>query len=297
VNDSIPGAETVGDPTTAHLLDVIERQAGLSRDAGLAARLARRVPLAGRQALAMRLERLSWRDPDWQSLIAPLLVHETYLFRDWPQLEHLAQAGLPERITLTEREGRRVLRLWSAGCASGEEAYSLGAVTLTAMLRAGVAHEQGDTLLPVTGWRLEVIGSDLSQEMVTRAGCGEFTTAGLSPFRAMPAGYEQFFPATGPGVRGVRADLRAQVRFVQSNLLDRPAPVDGPALGTGVDVAVCRNVLVYLTAAARRTAMDALTNAIVPNGFLLLGPTDAPPPIDTFDAIWSAGPVIYRRRP
>jgi chemotaxis methyl-accepting protein methylase len=110
-------------------------------------------------------------------------------------------------------------------------------------------------------------------------------------------------------VRGVRADLRAQVRFVQSNLLDRPAPVDRPVpvdrpalvdrptLGTGVDVAVCRNVLVYLTAAARRTAMDALTNAIVPNGFLLLGPTDAPPPTDTFDAIWSAGPVIYRRRP
>ena len=116
------------------------------------------------------------------------------------------------------------------------------------------------------------------------------TTAGLSPFRAMPVGYERFFPASGPGVRGVRADLRAPVRFVQSNLLD------GPATGGGVDVAVCRNVLVYLTAAARRTALDALTSAIAPNGFLLLGPTDAPPPAAAFDAIWSAGPVIYRRR-
>ena len=291
MNDCISGAETAGDPPTAHLLDVIERQAGLSRDAGLAERLARRVPLTGRHALAMRLERLSWRDPDWQSLIAPLLVHETYLFRDWPQLEHLAQTGLPERIALADREGHRVLRLWSAGCASGEEAYSLAAVTLTAMLCAGVAQEQDDTLLPKAGWRLEVIGSDLSQDMVTRAGRGEFTTAGLSPFRAMPVGYERFFPANGPGVRGVRADLRAQVRFVQSNLLDGPTP------GAGVDVAVCRNVLVYLTAAARRTALDALTSAIAPNGFLLLGPTDAAPPVDMFDAIWSAGPVIYRRRP
>ncbi|HEX3573840.1 MAG TPA: CheR family methyltransferase [Rhodopila sp.] len=291
MNDCIPGVETVGDPPTAHLLDVIERQAGLSRDAGLAERLVRRLPLAERRALAMRLDRLSWRDPDWQSLIAPLLVHETYLFRDWPQLEHLVQAGLPERIALADRDGRRMLRLWSAGCASGEEAYSLAAVTLMAMLRAGVAREQGDTLLPVAPWRLEVIGSDLSQDMVTRAERGEFTTAGLSPFRAMPAGYERFFPAKGPGVRGVRADLRAQVRFVQSNLLDGPAPT------TGVDVAVCRNVLLYLTTAARRTALDALTSAIAPNGFLLLGPTDAPPPGETFDAIWSAGPVIYRRRP
>jgi chemotaxis protein methyltransferase CheR len=291
VNHSVPSAEAAGDPATAHLLDVIERQAGLSRDAGLAARLARRVPLAGRQTLAIRLERLSWRDLDWQSLVAPLLVHETYLFRDWPQLQHLAQAGLPERIALAEREGRRVLRLWSAGCASGEEAYSLGAVTLAAMLRAGVAHELGDTLLPVAGWRLEVTGSDLSREMITRAERGEFTTAGLSPFRAMPAGFERFFPASGPGLRGVRADLRAQVHFVQSNLLD------GPTAAVGVDVAVCRNVLVYLTAAARRTALDTLAGAIAPGGFLLLGPTDAAPPADMFDAIWSDGPVIYRRRP
>jgi len=48
------------------------------------------------QALALRLERLPWRDADWQAVIAQLLVHETYLFRDWPQLEHLAQAGLPQ---------------------------------------------------------------------------------------------------------------------------------------------------------------------------------------------------------
>jgi chemotaxis protein methyltransferase CheR len=164
-------------------------------------------------------------------------------------------------------------------------------VTLTAMLHAGVAHEPGNTLLPVAGWRLEVTGSDLSREMITRAERGEFTTAGLSPFRAMPAGFERFFPASGPGLRGVRADLRAQVHFAQGNLLD------GPNATVGVDVAVCRNVLVYLTAAARRTALDTLAGAIAPGGFLLLGPTDAAPPADTFDPIWSDGPVIYRRRP
>jgi chemotaxis protein methyltransferase CheR len=291
VNDCLHGGEAFGDAATAHLLNVIERQAGLSREAGLAGRLARRVPLAGRQALALRLERLSWRDADWQAVIAPLLVHETYLFRDWPQLEHLAQTGLPACMAQAERQGRLVVRLWSAGCASGEEAYSLGALTLTSMLRFGRAREEGDALLPEVGWGVEVVGSDLSQEMVSRAARGEFGTAGLSPFRAMPAGYDRFFPTSGPGMRGVRADLRAQVRFVQSNLLD------GPAVGSGVDVAVCRNVLVYLTPAARRVAMETLTNAIVPGGFLLLGPTDAAPPVAKFDAIWSDGPVIYRRRP
>jgi chemotaxis protein methyltransferase CheR len=92
-------------------------------------------------------------------------------------------------------------------------------------------------------------------------------------------------------MRSVRADLRARVRFVQDNLLDGPPPV------TGADAVACRNVLVYFTDAARQTALTKLTSALAPGGYLLLSPTDPRPPADQFDAIWSAGPVIYRRRP
>jgi chemotaxis protein methyltransferase CheR len=277
----------------ARLLDAIERQTGLSRDAGLRARLQRALrtrELHDLHALAPRLETLPWYHPEWQALIARLLVHETYLFRDWPQLEHLAHCGLPDRFEDALAAGRRSLCLWSAGCASGEEAYTLAAITLQSMVLAGVANEHGETMRPRAGWSLEVVGSDLSDDMIARAGRGIYTTAGLSPFRAMREGYGRLFPAGPPGTRSVRADLRARVRFVQDNLLDGPPPV------ADADVVACRNVLVYFAESARLTALTKLTSALAPGGFLLLSPTDPRPPADQFDAIWSAGPVIYRRR-
>jgi chemotaxis protein methyltransferase CheR len=84
--------------------------------------------------------------------------------------------------------------------------------------------------------------------------------------------------------------LRARVRFVQDNLLDGPPPV------TNADVVVCRNVLVYFADAARQAALVKLTSALAPGAYLLPGPTDPRPPPELFDAIWSDGPVIYRRK-
>jgi chemotaxis protein methyltransferase CheR len=159
------------------------------------------------------------------------------------------------------------------------------------MRRAGVAHEHNNTMRPRAGWRLEVIGSDLSSEMIAHAERGVYTTAGLSPFRAMREDYDQLFPADGPSSRAVRSDLRARVRFLQDNLLDGPPPI------TDADVVVCRNVLVYFADRARQAALTKLTGALAPGGYLLLGPTDPRPPSDLFDALWSTGPVIYRRRP
>ena len=77
------------------------------------------------------------------------------------------------------------------------------------------------------------------------------------------------------------------MRFVQGNLLDGPVP------GTGLDVVVCRNVLVYLTAATPNRA-GCPDRRDRPERIPAAGPTDAPPPADIFDAIWSAGPVIYQ---
>lgn len=289
-----PASPSLPDSTITRLLDAIERHTGLSRDAGLRTRLERALrsrERSGLLALLPRLETLPWQHPDWQVLIARLLVHETYFFRDWPQLEHLLASGLPDRIANARATGRRSLRLWSAGCASGEESYTLAAIAMRSMVLAGVAYERGDTMRPRAGWSLEVVGSDLSDDMIVHAARGIYTTAGLSPFRTMRDDYGRLFPAESPGTRAVRGDLRACVRFVQDNLLDGPPPV------TDADVVVCRNVLVYFAAAARLAALAKLTRALAPGGYLLLSPTDPRPPADQFDAIWSSGPVIHRRRP
>jgi chemotaxis protein methyltransferase CheR len=287
----------------ARLESAITRQTGLSAQAGLASRLARALREHDDvDRLAQQLEARRWHEPEWQALITQVLVHETYLFRDWPQLDHLRQAGLPGRIAAAQRAGTRRLSLWSAGCSSGEETYSLAALALRSMVDAGVAHEHGDALRPSAGWTVEVIGSDISREVLSRAREGVFSTEGLSPFRAMQSDYADFFPVPQPGLqsdperdslastRVARSDLRAHVRFVHDNLLDGPPPV------LGADVVVCRNVLIYLTDTARNFALTKLVAAVAADGFLLLGPTDPPPPASAFEAVWSAGPVIYRRR-
>jgi chemotaxis protein methyltransferase CheR len=282
------------DSATVRLLRAIEQRTGLSRDTGLPARLARALramPSSALPLLVTRLETLPWDAPEWQALIANVLVHETYLFRDWTQLDHLSNTGIADRIAAAADSGRRTLRVWSAGCSSGEEAYSIAAVTLHAMLEAGVATEHGDTLQPRAGWHLEVTGSDISLEMLARAEAGVYATTGLSPFRAMRDGFGRLFPADGPDKRVARADLRARVRFIQDNLLIGPAPI------VDADVVLCRNVLVWFGDQSRRVALTKLAAAVAPLGYLLLGPTDPAPPVDAFEAIWSAGPVIYRRRP
>lgn len=265
-------APFASDPSTARLLAVIERQAGLAR-AGLESRVNRHFPPEQRAAVAERLAVLSWRDPDWQALVEPLLVHETFLFRDWAQLRHLRAVGLAERLA---QPGARRLTIWSAGCSSGEEAYSLAALATTAL--------DGKP-----GWTVRVVGSDLSRAMVHRAARATFRLGQLSAFRAMPSEFEALFPGAGPEFRTVRADLRDQVRFAADNLLDGPAPV------TAADVVACRNVLIYMAGWARSAALQRLAGAVAPGGFLLLGPTDQPPPPAQFEPIWGEGAVIYRR--
>lgn len=264
------------------LLDLVECRMGMSREAGLIGRLARSLgePAPG---LAARLAAAQWRDPAWQAFIEPLVVHESYLCRDWPQLRHLAEAGLPGLIAT-----RPALRVWSAGCAAGEEAYTLGALTLDAMVRAGAAGERGDAIVPVNGRSLSVLGSDVSVAAIARAQRGAFQTAGLSAFRSLPVEFDRFFPQGGPGERTVRPDLRGVVRFLAHDLLSGPAPV------AAADVVACRNVLVYLTAAARRAAMDRVMAAVTPGGYLLLGPTD-PAPRQGFVPVWASDAVIHRR--
>ena len=272
-----PPERTGRDPATTRLLEVIEREAGLSQ-AGLEARVGRHWPPEQHQAVAARLAVLSWRDPEWQALVEPLLVHETYLFRDWAQLHHLAEIGVRELARCRDGTDRR-LTVWTAGCASGEEAYSLAAVVRSAL-------PQDDA-----GWSVAVVGSDLSRDMVERAGRATFSVAGLSAFRAMRPEFEALFPDAGGHCRTAHPELRRLVRFTADNLVQGPPPV------RGADIVSCRNVLIYMADWARQAALARLTDAVAPGGVLLLGPTDRAPPDALFEPVWGRGAVFYRRRP
>jgi chemotaxis protein methyltransferase CheR len=207
--------------------------------------------------LALRLgsfeaycERLAGQHgPQELAAAAELLTsHQTYFFREPRQLATFAQALLPRLSEARARE--RHLRVWSAGCASGEEAYTLAMLLDASGLFAG--------------WSLEVYGTDLSEEMIARARRAEYPLGALRD--APPQWQGRYFDALGARLR-VRDELREQVSFQVLNLIDPDARLLMPAM----DAIFCRNVLIYLDPPARRQVISLLHHRLVPGGYLLLG--------------------------
>lgn len=279
------------------LLAGAEQRSGLGVTQSAAEKLLRifaPVSLGEFEAAVARLESLPASDPEWLSLIESLTVHETYIMRDAPQLAFFAKL-LPDMIARAAK-GSRLLRFWSVGCASGEEAYSIAALALDALAKAGKAAvtQDGITLLPP--WRLEIIGADISSRALARAEAGIYETGPLSSFRTEAAALLHHFPplaASGRSASPMRAAtpaLKRTVRFSQFNIV-ADAPPSEP-----FDAVFCRNVFIYFSERARREAQQKLAGTVRPGGLLLLGPTDALSDVTAFETLWAPGALVYRRR-
>lgn len=183
-----------------------------------------------------------------QEVVEALLNNETYFFRDKPTFDQLPGEILPE-LALRRRDARR-LSIWSAGCSTGQEVYSL------AMLFT----EQAERW---QGWTIDILGTDVSHRAINaaRSGCysqfevqrGLGVTQMLRHFDETPRGWQ------------VREDVRRMVRFSQHNMLS-PVPGRIP-----FDLVLCRNVLLYFDRSTRVEAFSRLAGAVMPDGFLMLG--------------------------
>ena len=176
-----------------------------------------------------------------------VLNHETCFFRNQPHLRALRDVLLPE-IHRRKPAGAPI-RIWSAGCATGEEPYSIAIAATEALGR--------------TGRPVEVYGTDLSELALEKARAGIYR--GRSLANVTPARLARFFQPCGDGYRVADA-LRAAVRFARLNLLD---PL--PPLVWGCDVIFCQNVTIYFQADARRDLIARFFDALPPHGLLLLG--------------------------
>jgi len=191
-----------------------------------------------------------------EHIVRELTVGETYLFRG-PVFRVIEECVLPELVERRRREGSRVLRIASAGCATGEEAYSLAILALEAI---------GD----VTGWHVSVLGLDVNTAFLERAegACyGSWSTRDVAP-----EVLERHFERESDQWR-VKSDVRSLVRFQYANLAFDPLPA--PALGVlGMDLVLCQNVLYYFEPQARDRVITSLSHALSPEGFLFFGPAD-----------------------
>ena len=183
-----------------------------------------------------------------QMVVEALLNNETYFFRDRAPFDLLARYALPE---LAQRRAKsKRLRIWSAGCATGQEVYSLS------MLFSEEPEKW-------RGWTIDVLGTDVSTSCIDRARNGIY-----SQFEVQRGlGINQmikWFEECADGWRAVET-LRKPVRFQVHNLLE-PPPHPG-----GFDIVLCRNVLLYLSPDRRSLAFERLIAAMAEDGWLMLG--------------------------
>lgn len=227
----------------------LEALVGFAASPVLQARLRRAAALVE----ACDVLRPDTEDPHWAALLDAVTVQETRLFRHPAQCAAVARQ-LPAALAAAHAEGRP-FRLLSAGCATGEEAFTLAALAQAA------AHD-----LP--GIRIEVLGIDLCRPALASAEAGVIAPGLGDPLALVPAELRDWFMDNGGRPR-LHAPLRRLLRFERRNLLDLSE--------TGFDVVFCRNVLIYLTEPARLAVTSALRAALRPGGLLALGPTDRSP--------------------
>jgi len=192
------------------------------------------------------------KDEELSDIMDILTTNETYFFREGFQLKAFTDEILPEVKALKERD--RTLRIWSAGCSTGEEPYTIAMLLL----------EQN--LFP--GWRIEIVGSDISQRVVQHARKGVY---GKSSFRCTEDKYlKRFFTETDGGYR-ICDEVRELVSISHMNLFD----ANRLALLGKMDVVFCRNVIIYFDQTSKKRVIDAFYNTLRDGGFLLLGHSES----------------------
>jgi chemotaxis protein methyltransferase CheR len=206
-------------------------------------------------------------------LVEALTTNETSWFRDADPFAALRATVVPELAPA--RAAMRRLRIWSAACSSGQEAYSI-AMTLL------------DTPA-VAGWAIEIVGTDLSSEMVQRAREGRYSQ--LEVNRGLPASHlVRHFERDGAGWR-VNSQLRSMARFSELNLMR-------PFLGMGrFDVVFLRNVLIYFDVATKRDILRRVGQVLAPDGYLYLGAAEMTMGVDdAWERVAAGRSSMYRKR-
>ena len=212
-------------------------------------------------------------------LIKHLTVGETYFYRDQDQLELLQNEILPKLISEQSVKTRK-LRIWSAGCATGEEPYSLAIIMRE--------------LIPyIDMWDCLVLGTDINKVSLEQAEQGRYTNWS---FRSMPQSWlEKYFFVSSENEYHLSETIKKHVSFSHLNLKKQSWPSSIKS-GPDVDLIICRNVAIYFDEKTTNQIMENFYNCLSDGGWLLMGASDPIPPKKLFWTRNYSGVFIYQKR-
>jgi chemotaxis protein methyltransferase CheR len=191
-------------------------------------------------------------DAEFDQIYDLVTTNETYFFREPAQLTAFTEEIVPD---ILERKSIKKVRIWSAGCSSGEEPYSLA------------------MLLQELGWfnraAFEIFASDLNQQVLARARKGHYRE---SAFRATdPSIRDKYFARESDGSWKISDEIRNRISFGRLNLYDEGRV----SLVGNLDVILCRNVIIYFDDSSKKVVVNSFYNRLLEGGYLLLGHSES----------------------
>lgn len=253
------------------------------------------------------LEIMAWLDymqkseTELKTLAEDLTNHETYFFRDIIQYEYLTERLLPKTIKRKQKNGDKVIRLWSAACSTGEEAYSLAITVSKYMADNGMAIIYDDGRVSMKGgWIIKVYGTDISRQVIAIAKNGIYSDAGLSSFRSFPVQHKKYFIKEKPRLEklsdinsfSVHKSIRNMTSFDVHNLNKDALPL----FLTDMDVIFCRNLMIYLDRDVQADIINKFAKSLSKGGYLVMSAVDKIHDNRLFTEERQGGNVAYQRR-
>src|SRR5581483_12324749 len=192
------------------------------------------------------------KEEELTSMIDIITIHETYFFRERQQLETFNDEIIPELVEMESKEKK--LRIWSAGCSTGEEAYTLSMILLENPR--------------MKGWTIEIYGSDISQNVLQSARRGIYHDAS---FRSIDSYYhKKYFTKEANGYK-INDQVKKNVTFLHLNLYETAKWV----FMSRMNAIFCRNVIIYFDLAAKKKVVEGFYGKLNEGGYLLLGHSES----------------------
>lgn len=252
------------------------------KDAAFAERINRRLPFGTVTTVAGYLAALEAEGPggpEYQGLINELAVGETFFFRYIEQFDALRAVAIPECIR--RNQSSRLLRIWSAGCSIGPEAY-----TIEILLKQHFASQ-------LEGWQVHIVGTDINGaflEQARRGAYGDWAVRGLSP-ETLEACFDR-----QDKLWSVKQKYRQWTTFMPFNLVEGAIPSYPHGIGH-FDIILCRNVMIYFDEATRHRLLGNLHKALADGGWLVVGHAEAGPQMnELFIPVSVPGATLYRKQ-
>jgi chemotaxis protein methyltransferase CheR len=201
---------------------------------------------------------VSYADPqglEMQALANLVTTNETYMFREYDQLQAFANHCLPEVLSAKQARGDRALRIWCAGCSSGEEAYTLAMIVQEVFPQA-------------QSWKCEIVATDIDENMLKHVAAARY---GARSVGDVPDEYREKYLIDDGEEWIVRRRTTALVQTRHLNLHDRMEM----RKMRGFDFIFCRNVLIYFDDLSRKAVVDHFYNALNPGGYIFLGHSES----------------------